>query len=65
MHNDDEVFVDCGASNGDTIFYYLEKFDKFKKIIALENDTMRVEQFKENMQYFPKDIQKKSLTILH
>jgi len=62
IHIDDEVFVNCGASNGDTIFYYLEKFDKFKKIIAFENDKIRVEQFKENMLYFPKDIQKK---IIH
>ena len=59
IHNNDETFVNCGASNGDTIFYYLEKFDKFKKIIAFENDKIRVEQFKENMQYLAKDIRER------
>ena len=62
-HKDDEVFINCGASNGDTIFYYLEKFDMFKKIIALESDKSRITQFKENIHYLSKTDQQK--IILH
>ena len=63
FHKDDEVFVNCGASNGDTIFYYLEKFDSFKEIIALENDKQRVSQFKENMMYLIPEIREKIVQI--
>lgn len=62
-HKDDEVFINCGASNGDTIFYYLEKFDMFKRIIALESDESRITQFKENIHYLSKTNQEK--IILH
>lgn len=50
-HIDNEVFVNCGSSNGDTIFYFLENFETFSKIIALEADQNRIEQFKSNLSY--------------
>jgi FkbM family methyltransferase len=35
---DDEVFVDCGANNGDTIKPFMEQWPAFKSIIAFEPD---------------------------
>lgn len=58
-HLPNEVFINCGASNGDTIFYFMEKFKDFQKIIALESDKERIKQFKENLGYFRDDIQKR------
>lgn len=59
-HLSNEVFVNCGSSNGDTLFYYLENFDSdFKKIYALESDSERVKQFNNNLKYVPDNIRKK------
>lgn len=58
-HLSDEVFVNCGSSNGDTIFYFLEKFNDFSKIYAFEADEERVKQLKDNLNYLPQNINSK------
>jgi FkbM family methyltransferase len=46
----DEVFIDCGAYDGDTILTYLKTTDdKFSKIIAFEPDAKNVELLKETI----------------
>jgi len=35
---DDEVFIDCGAADGDTIREFLKRWPKFKSIVAFEPD---------------------------
>lgn len=63
-HISDEVFVNCGSSNGDTLFYYLENFNNdFKRIYALEGDKERVRQFNDNLNYVPENIRKKVISI--
>ncbi len=63
-HTSDETFVNCGSSNGDTLFYYLENFkDDFRRIYALEGDKERVKQFKKNLNYIPENIKKKVIGI--
>lgn len=63
-HISDETFVNCGSSNGDTVFYYLENFkDDFKRIYALEGDKERVRQFQDNLNYIPENIRKKVISI--
>lgn len=63
QHIDEEVFINCGSSNGDTIFYFLEKFDEFKRIYAFENDVERVKQFKENMKILDEATRRKIVAI--
>ena len=35
----DEVFIDCGAFTGDTIYYFLRYNPDYKRIVAFEPDT--------------------------
>ena len=37
-HDDNEVFIDCGAATGDTIDEFLNRWDKFRIIIGYEPD---------------------------
>ena len=48
---DNEVFVDCGAYDGDTIKAFTEYLDnkKYNKIFAFEADTNNVEKMKTNL----------------
>ncbi|MBP5679323.1 MAG: FkbM family methyltransferase [Bacilli bacterium] len=62
-HKDDEVFVNCGSSNGDTIFYYLDKFDTFKKIYAVDGDQERCRQLKDNLGMLPEETRKKIQSV--
>jgi len=43
-HRDDEVFVDCGAAEGDTIKAFLDRWPKFKWITAFEPDFENFEK---------------------
>lgn len=36
---EEEVFVDCGACDGDTVQEFLKRWPKFKSIVAFEPDT--------------------------
>ena len=62
-HNDDEVFINCGSSNGDTIFYYLDKFDTFNKIFAVDADKERHKQLKENIQILDEDTRNRIIPV--
>lgn len=55
-HLDNESFVNCGSSNGDTLFYYLEKFDNFGQYYGFESNIERVTQFKHNLGYLPQNL---------
>ena len=47
---DEEIFVDCGAYNGDTIKSYIKHFgNKYKRIIAFEADGMNYEYLKKRI----------------
>ena len=49
----DEVFVDCGAFNGDTILkYHAFTNGKYRKIYAFEPNFENVINLKENVKYF-------------
>lgn len=54
-----ESFVNCGSSNGDTIFYFLENYDKFSKIYAIEGNFLRHEECKKNLSFLDLETQKK------
>lgn len=58
-HLDDESFVNCGSSNGDSIFYFLENFEDFEKIYAIDPDKKRMRSMKNNMKILPKEQQEK------
>ena len=43
----DEIFIDCGAFDGDTISTFLERCPDYKQIIAFEPDTNNFEKLNE------------------
>lgn len=46
----DEVFVDCGAFDGDTVLAFLDKSQaKFKRIVAIEADPVNFQLLEENL----------------
>lgn len=56
---DDEVFVDCGAYDGDSVYEYLNKKDGiFEEIIAFEPDEENFEKLKKNIE---KECEKRNL----
>ena len=50
----DEVFIDCGAFDGDTISGFLERCSEYKQIIAFEPDTNNFEKLKNKYENNPK-----------
>lgn len=58
-----EYFVNCGSSNGDSIFYFLESHDEFNHILALEGDKERHNQCKLNIQFLDNNIKNKITCI--
>ena len=50
----DEVFIDCGAYNGDTIDSFLENCSEYKKIIAFEPFNENFEELKRKYGNNPK-----------
>jgi FkbM family methyltransferase len=50
----DEVFIDCGAFDGDTVDGFLECCSEYKQIIAFEPDTKNFEKLKEKHSNNPK-----------
>lgn len=38
-HREDEVFIDCGAADGDTVRDFIGRWPKFKSIVAFEPDA--------------------------
>lgn len=59
----EETFVNCGSSNGDTIFYFLERYNEFNRIYALEGDKNRHLQCKSNIELLNEDIKDKITCI--
>ena len=56
---EDECFINCGSSNGDSIFYFLENYENFEKIYAIEPDKKRMRSFKQNKCIIPEVEQQK------
>ena len=53
----DEIFVDCGAFDGDTINLFLEKAARsFGRIIAFEPDPTNFQQLRQKVSTFPPEI---------
>lgn len=55
--SDSEVFVDCGAYNGDTVIEFVKELKKvgissYKKIYALEADPKNVDDMHENLREY-------------
>jgi FkbM family methyltransferase len=53
---ENEVFVDCGAYNGDSLGEFLTRRRVFKKIIAIEPDTINLQALQSRISGFPQDI---------
>lgn len=54
----DEVFIDCGAFDGDTIRLFLNKADgKFQKIVAFEPDPEKFNQLQQSITQYPQAVQ--------
>lgn len=62
-HLEDEFFVNCGSSIGDTIFWYLAKGYPFKEIHAYEGNANTFQALQSNIGLLDKEIQEK--IILH
>lgn len=56
---ENECVVNCGSSNGDTLFYFLENYEKFYKYFALESDEKRVLECRCNINLLPLNISSK------
>lgn len=54
--SENEHFVDCGASIGDTIFYLLNKVKRFSKIYSFDTD---ITQLKSTIALLPENIREK------
>jgi len=51
--SDDEVFIDCGAFDGDSILSFVNKTKgKYSKVYAFEPDKNNIEKLKENTSQF-------------
>lgn len=61
--SEEESFINCGSSNGDTIFYFLESYNKFHSIYALEGDITRHLQCKANIEFLDNNIKSKITCI--
>ena len=59
MKLENECVVNCGSSNGDTLFYFLENYEKFYKYFALESDEKRVLECRCNINLLPLNISSK------
>ncbi len=62
-HLKDEVFINCGSSIGDTIFWYLAKGYSFEAIHAYEGDAEIFKRLQKNIALLDEETQKK--IVLH
>lgn len=58
-HSEDEVWVNCGANIGDSIFIYFSQNLKAKKVYAFEGDKKIFMNLKMNLEYLPSLYQEK------
>lgn len=56
---DDEVFLNLGSWIGDTIFNFLENYEKFEKIFAVEGDSQRFKLLQKNIDMLPMSLKSK------
>lgn len=52
-HLDDEVWINCGSNNGDTIFWYFANGLQAKAVYAYEADEKIYERLVKNIKYLP------------
>lgn len=55
-HLEDEVWVNCGANIGDSIFLYFDSGLKAKKIYAYEGDKQCYQTLCSSLEYLPKEL---------
>lgn len=58
-HLEDEVWVNCGACFGDTIFHYFDHGLNAKKIYAYEGDKKHYQSLCSSLEYLPKELRNK------
>ncbi len=59
-----EVFVDCGAYDGDTIKIFLEKSgSRFDRVVAFEPDPINFQNLKTHVQGLPTGIREKIILL--
>ena len=58
-HLEDEVWVNCGASVGDTIFLYFDRGLNAKKIYAYEGDKKKYQSLCSSLEYLPEELRNK------
>ncbi len=58
-HLDDEEWINFGAFDGDTIFYYINNECKYKKIYAVEGDTEISKKLEANIALLPIELRNK------
>lgn len=51
--NDDEVFVDCGAYNGDSTEKFIKYYGAYKHIYAYEPSTENIQACRNNLKKYP------------
>lgn len=57
---DDEVYVDCGAYDGDTILDFLKRCDhKFRRVIAFEPDAVSLGQLRRRLAELPEAVRER------
>lgn len=58
-HKEDEIWVNCGSCEGDTIFNYLSADYSFSKILAIEGDKDLFSRLEKNISFLPEETKKK------
>jgi FkbM family methyltransferase len=58
--NENEVFVDCGAFDGDTLQdFYIRQGGHFKKFFAIEPDPINFDLLQKRINTYPQDVREK------
>lgn len=58
-HLEDEVWINCGSCNGDTIFWYFANELMAKSVYAYEADELTYISLRKNLQYLPSEFREK------
>lgn len=62
-HKDDELWVNCGSCDGDTIFNYFSAGYGFTKILAIEGNKDAFGRLEKNMSRLPEETKRKIRTL--
>jgi FkbM family methyltransferase len=58
--NGSEVFVDCGAFDGDSVEAFVRRTDRsFQRIVALEPDPVNFRKMSERVAHYPADVRRR------